>query len=915
MMNTTAAKKDDQKIKFWASLRGRITGQMLLIALLPLIILSVIFLTSLNQAISNFGVTVNQVYEAMAKEMIGSKLQALAEEAMVSVDTYMLERIHDLQDWASTPVITNAIKETVSEAEEFASQNLTIEQTEKLVGNKRELLPDSQAKAFLQKRVAQNPAFKEIFFTDNHGYNVAVSNPTSDFIQSDEEWWQVAWNTGIYISPVTYDESSQVYAVDIAMRINDPNTGQPLGVMKTSLDISAIQDKISEMADKTAGSEVILFEEDGYRLADSASNHSSDLIMTDAGNLSKVDYAPVNLIRDSRGSGYLLNQASLNQANQTDELGYAHSADTDFYQSVFGFNGFNWSVLYIQPTSVAFQALEPIIKLQKDLDDLQQSTTLSVFVVGILTAIGSVIFALFLSNSISKPIVELSQITKKIARGHLDTRVNIERRDEIGEMANAFRQMVDYQQTMAGAAAHLARGDVAAAGVTPQSEEDVLGNAFVQMIGYQQQMSTAATRLAQGDLTIDVIPKSESDVLGNAFKHMTTNLRTLIAQVQGSVIQVATSSQQLNTAAEQTGQASQQVVATIQQVAQGNTQQTHSLTEATNNIEQIANAANGIAKGAQEQAQAMQQTSILINDMAALVGQAGNATGLVMRATANVTQAAYQGVNAVEQTGRGMATIRTRVSAATEKVKEMNLRSKEIGRIVEAIDAIADKTDMLALNAAVEAARAGEQGRGFAVVADHVRKLSEHSKVATGDIATLIERVQETISEAITAIESAVAEVDNGAHLTENASQSLQDILRLAEEAAGQAKTINQVMTNLQQKSEGVVEASGTVSAVVEENIAVAEELATNSEQVTVAMESVASVAEENSASAEEVSAAAEEMSAQIEEVVASAEELSAMAEQLRMATARFQVSQNPTNPERGGNGIQAYYQPSSPVF
>ena len=83
----------------------------------------------------------------------------------------------------------------------------------------------------------------------------------------------------------------------------------------------------------------------------------------------------------------------------------------------------------------------------------------------------------------------------------------------------------------------------------------------------------------------------------------------------------------------------------------------------------------------------------------------------------------------------------------------MGGRSKEIGRIVEAIDDVADKTDMLALNAAVEAARAGEHGRGFAVVADQVRKLSEDSKSATRDIADLIEGVQATVNEAIAAME------------------------------------------------------------------------------------------------------------------------------------------------------------------
>jgi methyl-accepting chemotaxis protein len=248
------------------------------------------------------------------------------------------------------------------------------------------------------------------------------------------------------------------------------------------------------------------------------------------------------------------------------------------------------------------------------------------------------------------------------------------------------------------------------------------------------------------------------------------------------------------------------------------------ITETTSNAEQMSRAAEGIARGAQEQA--------------------------------------------VAKTGHGMETIRTRTTVATEKVKEMSTRSKEIGRIVETIDDIADKTDMLALNAAVEAARAGEHGRGFAVVADQVRKLSEDSKNATRDIGELIERVQDAVSEAIAAMENTADEVDSG------------------------TKQIDEAVSQLKEKSKEVLPTIDTVSAIVEENTASTEEMAANSQEITSNMEGAAGIAEENSASTEEVSASAEEMSAQVEEVVASAEELSALAEELNAAANQFRLAQ-----------------------
>ncbi|WP_275262662.1 globin-coupled sensor protein [Paenibacillus tepidiphilus] len=61
-------------------------------------------------------------------------------------------------------------------------------------------------------------------------------------------------------------------------------------------------------------------------------------------------------------------------------------------------------------------------------------------------------------------------------------------------------------------------------------------------------------------------------------------------------------------------------------------------------------------------------------------------------------------------------------------VTELSQFSRQIQKIVTAVQEIADQTKILSLNATIEAARAGEHGRGFSVVAQEVNRLAEDTK-------------------------------------------------------------------------------------------------------------------------------------------------------------------------------------------
>ena len=82
--------------------------------------------------------------------------------------------------------------------------------------------------------------YAEIFITNQYGVNVIQSHKTSDYIQNDEKWWQKAKQNGLYLSEGGYDESADVYASDIAIKILNDD-GEFIGVLKAVINLEPLK--------------------------------------------------------------------------------------------------------------------------------------------------------------------------------------------------------------------------------------------------------------------------------------------------------------------------------------------------------------------------------------------------------------------------------------------------------------------------------------------------------------------------------------------------------------------------------------------------------------------------------------------------------------------------------------------------
>ncbi len=424
------------KRSYFNSLRGRITNRALFIGILPVVLIGGLAYYGLSSLISEAESGLDRSRAELLDKVVGASHNATASQVVEQLDNFLLERISDAVTWASAPNVVVAARGAAEFHRTRELPALSTEQIEKAFTDKKSLNLYPATDAYLTKQVERSPHFAEVFITDEYGYNVSLTNPTSDFVQSDEEWWITAMDNGISVGDVEYDDSAGIWSVDISVRIDDDKTGKRLGVMKSVLGVSLIQAVADDRASEVRNGSVTIANSSGLLLAETATNHSVSRIMNPDTGLSQSGDAAVRkaLASQNEKGGY--------DIGETNVTGFARSAGEDFYgNAVQGFQGFNWIAIVSEPTTSALAPIRDLTKVQTDLATSRRNMLVYSAIAMVVISLIAVVLAHMLSSRIIAPLQQLQDAAERVAKGDTSKTVAIDSNDEIEDLAKIFDRM------------------------------------------------------------------------------------------------------------------------------------------------------------------------------------------------------------------------------------------------------------------------------------------------------------------------------------------------------------------------------------------------------------------------------------------------------------------------------------------
>ncbi len=388
-----------------------------------------------------------------------------------------------------------------------------------------------------------------------------------------------------------------------------------------------------------------------------------------------------------------------------------------------------------------------------------ERATNTILIIGMIICllVGGAI-AWYMGGKLSAPLAHLTSVAKGLAAGDLDQEITIKSRDELGELADSFRETFEYIKNAAA----------------------------------------VAERVAQNDLTVKIEPRSEKDVLNIAFQKMIANLTDVVRQLTENARELASASTEIASASEQMSRGVHEQNQQVSQVSAAIEQMTATIVESSKNageasdtsrqsvdtagaggqvVSDTINGMQAIGRVVRESAESIAKlahSADRIGEIIAVIDDIADQTNLL------ALNAAIEAARAGEQ-GRGFAVVADEVRKLAERT------GKATGEITDMIKGIQRQTEE-----AVNSMESGIQE------VDKGRDLADRAGASLNEIVTMSQRVMDMIQQIATASEEQSVAAEQIARNVEQIANVTRETASGAEQSATAAEQLSRQAEGLQ---------------------------------------------------------------------------------------------------------------------
>jgi signal transduction histidine kinase len=395
-----------------------------------------LFLTFAIYGILTFDLSIKEM-----KNLLETRNEGFAFNMMQDLDKTVEKRFNDFKEFTKSHDVQDALKESNDKfrksefSSKFLNQNKTnVDEDDSQLTPFIQDMTDIELTRELEDKIQfYNNEYgynvvEEMFVTNEFGANVASGSGILDYRQDDEEWWQSARNTGLYIGNLQFQEEYGHYTIELDIRINDED-GNFLGVLRIIL---TLEDMIHDFIDDA---EILNLPTRIGVLVDNEGRVIYSNGIQDFSNSPPLPY--FNKILEGKDVGTI---ELTDNSHENRMISFAKSTG---YNT---FAGFGW-VTIIDQSSSSF--VDEFIDLR--------TTILTTSIIGMVS---SVIIGIIVSFFLISPLKELSRLAESISKGKFNIKAKKSRINEIKVIGDSFNEMSESLQKLIDTEKKLAESQV-----------------------------------------------------------------------------------------------------------------------------------------------------------------------------------------------------------------------------------------------------------------------------------------------------------------------------------------------------------------------------------------------------------------------------------------------------------------------